>query len=132
VILLDTHVWVWWVSQPGKLQPQHRELLERGSDRVFGVSIISCWEVAKLVQYGRLKLDRAVDLWIEHALAEPGLDLLHLTPRIVVESTRLPEPFHRDPADQLLVATARIFQCSLLTEDAKIVSYPHVRLAGAS
>src|SRR5258708_1600906 len=84
-----------------RLQPRHRELLERGADRVFGISVISCWEVAKLVEYGRLKLDRAVGLWIEGALAEPGVSLLHLHPRIVVESTQLPQPFHRDPADQL-------------------------------
>jgi PIN domain nuclease of toxin-antitoxin system len=87
VILLDTHIWVWWVSRPDRLQPRHRELLERGADRVFGVSVISCWEVAKLVEYGRLKLDRAVGLWIESALAEPGVSLLHLHPQIVVEST---------------------------------------------
>ena len=78
MILLDTHIWVWWVSRPDRLQPRHRELLELGADRVFGVSIISCWEVAKLVEYGRLKLDRAVGLWIEGALAEPGVSLLHL------------------------------------------------------
>jgi PIN domain nuclease of toxin-antitoxin system len=96
---------------------------------VFGVSIISCWEVAKLVEYGRLKLDRTVGLWIESALAEPGLSLLHLHPQIVVESTQLPQPFHRDPADQLLVATARAFQCPIMTEDSKIAAYPHVRLA---
>ena len=65
MILLDTHVWVWWVSQPGRLQQRHRELLDLGTDRTFGVSIISCWEVAKLVEYGRLKLDRSVGLWIE-------------------------------------------------------------------
>jgi PIN domain nuclease of toxin-antitoxin system len=106
VILLDTHIWVWWVSRPDRLQPRHRELLELGADRVFAVSIISCWEVAKLVEYGRLKLDRSVGLWIETALAEPGVSFLHLHPRIVVESTQLPQPFHRDPADQLLVATA--------------------------
>jgi len=129
VILLDTHIWVWWISQPDRLQPKHRELLEVGGDRVFGVSIISCWEVAKLVEYGRLKLDRPVGIWIESALAEPGVFLLHLDPQIVVESTQLPQPFHRDPADQLLVATARVCDCPLLTEDSKIVSYPHVRLA---
>ena len=129
MILLDTHIWVWWVSRPDRLQPRHRELLEVGVDRVFGVSIISCWEVAKLVQCGRLKLDRSVGLWIESALAEPGVSLLHLYPLIVVESTQLPPPFHRDPADQLLVATARIFQCPILTEDSKIAAYPHVRLA---
>ena len=129
MILLDTHVWVWWVSRPDRLQSKHRELLELGPDRVFGVSIISCWEVAKLVECGRLKLDRPVGLWIENALAEPGVSLLHLDPRIVVESTQLPQPFHRDPADQLLVATARVLQCLILTEDRKIAAYPHVRLA---
>jgi PIN domain nuclease of toxin-antitoxin system len=86
VILLDTHVWVWWVAQPDRLQPKHRDLLEFGADRVFGVSIISCWEIAKLVEYGRLKLDRKVGIWIESALEGPGVSLLHLNPQIVVES----------------------------------------------
>ena len=58
MILLDTHVWVWWVAQPDKLHPRHKDLLEHGADRVFGVSIISCWEVAKLVEYGGLRIDR--------------------------------------------------------------------------
>jgi PIN domain nuclease of toxin-antitoxin system len=129
VILLDTHIWIWWVSNPDRLLSRNRHLLEEDPDQVFGVSIISCWETAKLVQLGRLKLDRAVGLWLDHALSSPGVDLLPLTPRIVVESTQLPEPFHRDPADQLLVATARILDCLFLTEDSKIGSYPHVRLA---
>ncbi|HYL78592.1 MAG TPA: type II toxin-antitoxin system VapC family toxin [Bryobacteraceae bacterium] len=129
MILLDTHIWVWWVSRPDRLESRHRDILDRGADRVFGISVISCWEVAKLVEYGRLKLDRAVGLWIEGALAEPGISLLHLHPRIVVESTQLPQPFHRDPADQLLVATARIFRCPIMTEDSKIAAYPHVQLA---
>jgi PIN domain nuclease of toxin-antitoxin system len=93
------------------------------------VSVISCWEVAKLVEYGRLKLDRAVGLWIESALAEPGVSLVPLHPQIVVESTQLPQPFHRDPADQLLVATARVLQCPIMTEDSKITAYPRIRLA---
>jgi len=93
------------------------------------VSIISCWEVAKLVEYERLKLDRTVEAWMESALAGPRVFLLHLYPQIVVESTRLPRPFHRDPADQLLVATARVFDCAFLTEDSKIAAYSHVRLA---
>lgn len=129
MILLDTHIWVWWVSRPDRLQPRHRELLELGADRVFGVSIISCWEVAKLVEYERLKLDRPVQLWIENALAEPGVSLLPLSPQIIVESTQLPPPFHRDPADQLLVATARVLACPIMTEDSKILAYPHVRPA---
>jgi PIN domain nuclease of toxin-antitoxin system len=129
VILLDTHIWVWWVSWPDRLQPRHREILDLGIDRAFGVSVISCWEVAKLVEYGRLKLDRGVGPWLESALAHPGVLLLDLNPRIVVESTQQPQPFHREPAGQLIVATARAFQCALMTEDAKIAAYPHVRLA---
>ena len=129
MILLDTHIWIWWISQPDRLQLRHRALLAPGPDRTFGVSVISCWEVAKLVEYGRLKLDRAVGLWIEAALAQPGVSLVHLHPQIAVESTQLPPPFHRDPADQLLVATARVLQCPFLTEDGKITAYPHVRLA---
>jgi PIN domain nuclease of toxin-antitoxin system len=129
VILLDTHVWIWWVSRPDRLQPGHRDLLDLGPDRVFGVRIISCREVAKLMEHGRLKLDRTVGFWIETALAEPGVSLLPLSPQIVVESTQLPQSFHRDPADQLLVATARVFQCPILTEDSKIAGYPHIRLA---
>jgi PIN domain nuclease of toxin-antitoxin system len=129
VILLDTHVWVWWVARPDRLQPRHRDLLEFGADRVFGISIISCWEIAKLVEYGRLKLDREVGIWMESALEAPGVSLLHLSSQIVVESTQLPQPFHRDPADQLLVTTARVLQCPIMTEDSKIAAYPHVRLA---
>ena len=116
------------MTQPDRLQAKHRDLLERGDDCFFGVSIISCWDVAKLVEYGRLRLDRQVGLWMESALASPGVSLLHLNPQIVVESTRLPQPFHRDPADQLLVATARILSCSIMTEDTKIAAYPHVRV----
>ena len=129
MILLDTHVWVWWVARPDRLQPRHRDLLEFGADRVFGISIISCWEIAKLVEYGRLKLDREVGIWMESALEAPGVSLLHLSSQIVVESTQLPQPFHRDPADQLLVTTARVLQCPIMTEDSKIAAYPHVRLA---
>ena len=126
MILLDTHTWVWWASQPERPRLRHRQLLEEGPDHVHGVSIISCWEVAKLVQYGRLKLDRPVELWIDLALAKAGINLLPLSPQIVIESTKLPEPFHRDPADQLLVATARVLDCPILTEDQKIALYQHV------
>jgi PIN domain nuclease of toxin-antitoxin system len=123
LILLDTHIWIWWVSEPGKLQSRHYQALHQGG--AVGVSVISCWEVAKLVERGRLRLDRPVLQWIGQALAQ-GVELLDLSPRIVVESTQLPGSFHKDPVDQLLVATARIHDCPLMTEDAKILSYAHV------
>lgn|SRR5947209_16238810 len=92
----------------------------------LGVSIISCWEVAKLVEYKRLDLPSAIEEWLEQALRYPGVRLLNLTSRIIVESTQLPGSFHRDPADQLIVATARIHGCSLVTVDRKILAYEGV------
>jgi PIN domain nuclease of toxin-antitoxin system len=128
LILIDTHVWIWWVSNSQKLSPARRKILDADGEQ-FALSIISCWEVAKLVQYGRLELDRPVREWIDSALALPNLELLPLTPAIVVDSTQLPEPFHRDPADQIIVATARVHGVPLLTEDSSILEYHHVQLA---
>jgi PIN domain nuclease of toxin-antitoxin system len=127
LIILDTHIWVWWESDSSRLTKPYREILNN-PDEQFAVSIISCWEVAKLVQYGRLDLDRSVNAWIESALSRPGLELIPLTPSIVVESTQLPEPCHRDPADQLIMATARVSGIRLLTADSKILAYPNVPL----
>jgi len=127
VILLDTHAWVWWVHGDSRLSEQHRNMLDARTDDGIGVSIISCWEVAKLVEHGRLELPQDVLGWIGVALGYPGVRCLELSPAIVVESTCLPQPFHRDPADQMIVATARIHDCPLVTADDKILKYPHVR-----
>lgn len=125
MILLDTHIWIWWVSSSEKLSKTHRELLSSADER-FAISAISCWEVAKLVEYGRLQLDRKLAEWMDAALAIHNLTLLPLTPAIAVESTCLPEDFHRDPADQIIVATARIHGLELMTEDTRITGYPQV------
>ena len=93
----------------------------------LGVSIISCWEVAKLVENGKLQLSLPIADWLDQALAYPGIQLLPLTLPIIVDATQLPGTFHRDPADQLIVATTRIHNLALLTVDAKILSYPHVQ-----
>jgi PIN domain nuclease of toxin-antitoxin system len=106
------------------VQRQHIEAHEVSG---WGISVISCWEVCKLVELNRLVLRQSVADWINQALAYPGIRLLYLTPRIAIESTQLPEPFHRDPADQIIVATARIRKCPLLTADARILQYPHVK-----
>ena len=130
MILLDTHVWVWWVNDSSMGGENVLRIVKEHQSDGLGVSIISCWEVAKLVERGRLELTLPVEPWIEQALAYPGVELLQLTPRIVVESTQLPGEFHRDPADQMLVATARVHDIPLLTADSKLLDYPHVRLAG--
>lgn len=128
MIVLDTHIWIWWVDSSPQLTTQQQDWIEKYKSEGLGVSIISCWEVAKLVENGRLKLQCPVEEWIEQALAYPGVQLLQLTPRIVVESTQLPGDFHRDPADQLIVATARVWGCPLLTVDERVLNYLHVTL----
>ncbi len=124
---MDTHIWVWWVHGDAQLSQNFQAKLQEKEAEGLGVSIISCWEVAKLAEYGRLVLPVPVEEWLTQALAYPGVQLLDLTPRIVVESTQLPAPFHRDPADQLIVATARVHNCPLMTVDDKILNYSHVQ-----
>jgi len=99
----------------------------RWCGRRYRSHIISCWEVAKLVERGRLSLPQDVVDWLDIALAYPGVQLVQLSPAISVESTRLPQPFHKDPADQIIVATARVNDCSVATADDKILKYSHVR-----
>lgn len=130
MILLDTHVWVWWVNESSMASTGMLRIIQEHQGDGLGVSIISCWEVARLVERGRLELTVPVERWIKQALAYPGVELLQLTPRIVVESTQLPGEFHRDPADQMLVATARVYDIPLLTADSKLLDYPHVKTAG--
>lgn len=127
MILLDTHVWVWWVLGSDKLKPRHEERLREAEGEGLGVSIISCWEVAKLVELNRLELPLAVDEWVSAALQYPGVELVDLTVPIVVEATRLPGEFHRDPVDQLLVATARCYEIALASADAAILAYDQVQ-----
>ena len=130
MILLDTHAWVWWVHGDARFSEEQLKMLDASAVEGIGVSIISCWEVAKLVEHGRLKLPQDVAEWIGVALGYPGVRLLELTPAIAVESTRLPQPFHKDPADQMIVATARIHDYPIATADDKILNYPHVQTVG--
>lgn len=127
MIVLDTHIWVWWVDNSPRLTERLRELIAMHQSRGLGVSIFSCWEIAKLVEKGRMDLTGSVSEWLDAALSYPGVQLLELTLPIVVKATQL-EGFHNDPTDQIIVATAQVYDCPLLTVDAKIVNYPHVQV----
>lgn len=127
MIILDTHIWVWWVHNTPLLSPQQIDVIKNNETETIGISAISCWEVAKLVEYKRLELSMPLSEWFEAALIYPGIRLYPLTPEIAIESTRLPGDFHRDPSDQIIVATARINDCPVITSDNKILKYPHVK-----
>ncbi|MBV6417458.1 MAG: Ribonuclease VapC22 [Steroidobacteraceae bacterium] len=125
-LLLDTHVWVWLAfGTPGMFRPDTRKRLEAADPaHPLHVSIISTWEVAQLAARGRLNLSRPTKAWVAQALAHPSLALLTLDDlAVVVESNELPGDFHADPADRLLVATARIGGYTLVTSDRQILDY---------
>lgn len=108
-----------------------REAAER---RSLLVSVISVWEVGMLEAKGRIELFMPCDEWIRRALATPGLALAPLTPEIALDSTRLPGDLHGDPADHILVATARRMGARILTKDRRLIGYArqgHVRVVPA-
>lgn len=125
--LLDTHTWVWWNMNASRLSPKVRSLI--GSPTKYEellLSAISPWEFSKLLEKGRLGISCDPEEWIDRALQMPRLRLVPLTPSIAYRSTALPQPFHDDPADQIIVATARDEAAVILTSDQRIRSYPHV------
>jgi PIN domain nuclease of toxin-antitoxin system len=118
VIVLDTHAWVWWLTKPEKLGRKAARSIER-ADRI-GLPAICIWEVAMKGRTRKLKFNRPYDIWIDEALAEdPRVELLHLLPRISLEAVSLPWN-HADPADRMIVATARVHDASLVTADETI------------
>lgn len=129
MILLDTHIWVWWIAGDPSLPVRYRDYLREQESGGLAVSVISCWEVALKAAQGKLELTGEAPEWIQAALDYPGIRLAELTVDVVVEANRLPSGLHRDPADRMLVATARLLGIPLLTADAAILRYPHVPLA---
>ncbi len=129
-MLLDTHVWVWWIDGTDRLSVREKAAVDAAAiSGGVGVCAISCWEVAMNVDKGRIKLSIPVDEWVTRALAYQGVIFAPLTPAIAVASVSLPGDFHGDPADRLIVATARALDLPLATHDGPISRYPHVRLA---
>ncbi|MFP3544906.1 type II toxin-antitoxin system VapC family toxin [Rhizobium sp. SIMBA_035] len=124
MILLDTHILVWAMNDDARLGARSREALDKSakSGRVL-VSAITPWEIAMLVQKGRLTLSSDVAQWIDEALALPAIELAPILPQIAIDSTRLPGEFHADPADRIIVATARFHRIPLVTADQAILEY---------
>lgn len=125
MIVLDTHIWIWWVHGDPKLSQTAKIAIESHESLAIGISVISCWEIAKLVEYNRLTLPCEISEWFEKALSYPAVQLLDLTPQIAITSTQLVN-FHRDPADQTITATAKVYDCPLVTMDTKILGYANV------
>lgn len=123
-LLLDTHVWIWLNNGSPELKPAViREIDRAASEGLLFISAISVWEVATLVSKKRILLRTAVSEWINQALSQPGVELVPLSPAIAVESTVLPNGLNADPADRIIVATARIQSLVLMTRDENMQQY---------
>lgn len=124
-VLLDTHAWIWFrFGEAAAFRRQSMEAIQAAAARsALRVSVISVWEVAMLVAKRRLQLDLPMAEWIRGALGAPGLLLAELTPEIAIEACSLPGDFHDDPADRMIVATARVTGAILYTKDRSILAY---------
>ena len=119
--VLDTHAWIWWVNHEAHLPAsviQHLDDLP--PDQRPRVCDISLWEIAMLVERGRLALTVSLSDWLEAAAHPRSVEVVPVTPAIAAEVAALPATFHRDPADRLIVATCRVFKAPLLTYDRMI------------
>lgn len=123
-LLLDTHVWLWLVAGSRELGTAARQEIDAALDAgTLTIAAISLWEVALLAARQRIVLGKPIELWLDEALAPPGPEIEPLTSAIAAESCGLPDGFHQDPADRMIVATARISGATLITRDHRILDY---------
>jgi PIN domain nuclease of toxin-antitoxin system len=129
LLLLDTHCWLWvhLGLTPRMSRTSVAAIQNAESSGGLRVSVISIWELAMLEKRGRVALPMNVRTWVEQALDKPGIAVAPLTPEIAIESVHLPGAMHGDPADRILVATARVLGATLVTKDAQLIRYSQQR-----
>ena len=120
--LLDTHIWVWWMLGVKRLDTREGDALDAfPREGRPALSDISLWELATLVDLGRIRLDMPLDAWLRIAAASATVARQRISEEIVAEMNRLPASFHRDPADGLSVATSRALALPVATRDRRII-----------
>jgi PIN domain nuclease of toxin-antitoxin system len=128
MIVLDTHAWIWWVSNPEFLSEKAKQIIDEAvTNRNVLISTISTWEVAILVSRGRLKLTMRPDDWVAASEALPFFDFVPVSNSIALKSVQLPGVLHNDPADRIIIATAISMGAVLVTKDEKIRNYEYVK-----
>jgi len=129
MIVLDTHTLVWWANgDDAQLSPDARKAIKAHTgEGDIAISSISAWEIAMLVERGRLALSMSVSQWLETIGKIAQIRFIPIDNRIAIASTQLPGEFHKDPADRMIVATSRGLSAPLITADQRIRDYPHVK-----
>ncbi len=121
MIVLDTHIWHWWVNQiPGKLSPEIIALIEEADE--VGISAISCLEMAWLVHHGRIDLNMPFDYWFSQIQHSTDIQILPVTDRISIQAVTLPE-HHKDPQDRIIIATTLFYDARLISFDPAFLIY---------
>jgi PIN domain nuclease of toxin-antitoxin system len=128
-LLLDTCAILHLAKDPRRLDAKAREALTDPEAEV-NVSVVSVAELACLCNLGRIQLEPHWKTWFRRAVEHNGWNVIEVDQRVAEEAWSLPEDFHRDPSDRLLVATARVHQLTLVTTDRRILDYPHVESLG--
>lgn len=125
LMLLDTHAWIWYFKGEERLrQSQSFDKIETSiAQNLLFISAISVWELGMLVAKKKIALNEDALIWTNKTLTRKGMNLAALSPEIAIESNRLPGSFHSDPADRILVATARLMDIPLVTADDEIIEY---------
>lgn len=128
MIVLDTHILIWWINEnTARLSTTAADAVETGlRDGGVCASAISAWEIAMLVKKDKLELSVGIMDWLALAGQVDGFHFIPIDNRIAVQSQSLPDDFHPDPADRIIVALARQLGAPLVTADRKIRNYPHV------
>ncbi|RAP61719.1 twitching motility protein PilT [Achromobacter sp. HZ01] len=128
MIVLDTHVLIWWAAGDPQLSRAARDAIEaEAQDGEILVSAISAWEVAMLAKAGRLALTMEAEAWLDTVAQVRAIRFVPVDVGISIQSVYLPGEFHKDPADRIIVATARRHSAPLISADMKIRGYPHVQ-----
>ncbi len=128
MIVLDTHVWIWFVSDPGKLSRKAKEAVEKAAaERLALISSMSVWETALLVLKGRLQLRMDFRDWLAKCEALPQFQFIPVDNAIAVKSAFLPTPMHPDLADRIIAATALTIGVPLVTKDERLLNYPELK-----
>ena len=118
MILLDTHVWLWWLLDEGPLSREERETLnESAADRKIAISAASVWEAERLYRKGVIDLQPDFNQWIEMATNDEVCHVIPIDAEVIMAQEKLPSDFPDDPADRLIVATALKNEYPLATKD---------------
>lgn len=124
-LILDTHVFLWLIDGDSKLSTSSQKMIQKVIEHEGGIAIsaISLWEIAMLSSKKCLLLNQPCLNWLNQGLQAPGIFVTELTPEIAEDSANLPAHFHGDPADRIIIASARALNVPLMTKDQKILDY---------